>query len=134
MTALEIGLIQQGGIVWVAFEEVDRRDDGTAPLADSKRIDPDLLRHLASVYRSMPTRVLNIHFCSSQQQGRDHHQLDPPDLLVDSVAKSNKIQPLFHYGKLETNSGGLHLKTARSSRCVLSIRLLVVDLRLSSNF
>jgi hypothetical protein len=98
MTALEIGLIQQGGIVWVAIE-VNRRDDDTAPSAASKRIDPDLLRHLASVCRSMPTRVWSIHVCISNKQGREHHPLDSPDFLVDSVAKSNKIQPLFHYGK-----------------------------------
>ena len=105
MTALEIGLIQSDGVVWITLD-VDQRN----------KIERVLLEELASCVDCIPIRVAAIHFCTYSSNNEK-----PADLLVKSIANLNNIRPNVHFGKLVIKV------EADSSLTFHGLRLLVLN-------
>ena len=89
MTALEAGLVQNDGTVWIVVDSEDNDDSGV-------RATPGNLlpAEVASCALSLPVRVAALHFCTFRKTGDDPH-----DALTESLAASGNIQTQFHYGK-----------------------------------
>jgi hypothetical protein len=90
MTALEMRLIQKEGLVWVSFQ---MNDSAGATKADAHQMDHEVLKELASCAESLPVRLNSLHLCSNAID-----RLMAPAIMLETIAKSNKIQMNFHHG------------------------------------
>lgn len=90
MTALEMRLVQKEGLVWVSFQMNDT--EGSTNLHD-RTMDHEVLKELASCAESLPVRLNSLHLCSNAID-----RLMAPAIMLETIAKSNKIQMNFHHG------------------------------------
>jgi hypothetical protein len=90
MTALEMRLVQKEGLVWVSFQ---MNDSAGALQSDAHTMDHEVLKALASCAESLPVRLNSLHLCSDAID-----RLMAPAIMLESIAKSNKIQMNFHHG------------------------------------
>jgi hypothetical protein len=90
MTALERRLVQKEGLVWVSFQ---MNDSTGATKSDAHTMDHEVLKELASCAESLPLRIHSLHLCSNAID-----RLMAPAIMLETLAKSNKIQMNFHHG------------------------------------
>ena len=104
MTALDGGLFQNDGIVWIAFQSDDREVENL----ESYQLDQNLLRELVDCVQSLPLPVVAFHACSIISDKTKTPQVtsteetprrDTADFLSSSVATAYGIEPTLHCGK-----------------------------------
>jgi hypothetical protein len=90
MTAVEMRLVQEEGLVWVSFQ---MNDSAGATKLDAHKMDHEVLKELASCAEILPVRFKSLHLCSDAVD-----RLMAPAIMLETIAKSNKIQMNFHHG------------------------------------